>query len=365
MVKIEVVGGNSRTQKKNRNRRQQNKPKRRNTGNMLTVSTLPPRVVSRAKRSENFTVARAGGLAAKQYMSTLLNPFTFGGIKLGWGCMTESNIAVLRSQFTATCNATDGSLSIIFNNDLSRVLNTQTGLVGFSNSGAGTAPSYSYPSFSGAATLNGLADSVRFISAGFRVLPSIALTSAPGQVCVTDVPSGRLPLTNTINNNITLSQTKAYDSRNGATWTWRPVDPDDFVFLLNSVASSTTTNRGTAGAISIINAPPSTLVFVEAVIHVEYLQGVAQPVDENRRQIKSETVADGGLTPEAFHAAFKQLPCNCPETPSGNEADLPNMLYGMAGHVARAGVSVGINRLQRSHPNLSNLLRGLVMHDTL
>jgi hypothetical protein len=120
-----------------------------------------------------------------------------------------------------------------------------------------------------------------------------------------------------------LNQTKSAVSWAGATWTYRPIDTHSFDFL-GSQGSSTQT-AGSCGAIVYTGLPTGATIGFEAVIHLEFVQGLTQSIGSFKRNIMQNTVADGGMLPETTMKAFNMLPCSCPETLNGDIAALPNL----------------------------------------
>jgi hypothetical protein len=175
------------------------------------------------------------------YFDSLVAPWENQGVKLGWGCMTHSDLATAYLRGTTTANA-DGTLAIA-------VLPCAKNFVWVANGGTGA-------NFATAATSLDATDlssistnyrSGRVISAGIKCFPSIAATAAPGVAY-----SGCLePLTSSDLSVLTPSDLISFPSNRqeiatlGASATGRPFDPTSFEFRTKAV---NTTGFGTPAA---------------------------------------------------------------------------------------------------------------------
>jgi len=169
----------------------------------------------------------AGGTSLTSvYYKSLLDPFQYGGCRLGWGCMVPTTVVQAYIRGTSLSNA-DGSITLLA---LPQAVNTglfwtnAAAVVNF----AGTINSADQPAILANFSMG------RVISLGIKAVPSIALTNAPG-FCY----AGALPFA-TANTLATMSTNDfiALPTSNfcgtaidGAVSTGRPIDVFSYEFF--------------------------------------------------------------------------------------------------------------------------------------
>lgn len=218
-----------------------------------------------AKNGSNLVLGPMASMT-REYMKTLVDPFTYAGVKIGWGCLCPSSVTTIYFRGTATANA-DGSLAII-------ARPAATNSIGIFNGGAAVGITSSVSS-TDAAAIDANFGSGRIISMGLKSFPSIAATSAPGiSYC------GALPGVNyTLISGMTPNDLAAFPvslqgiASIGCCATGRPQDPNSFIFS-NEVVDT----GGYTGTVEFpfsvpynayLGLPASSVVAYELAINIE------------------------------------------------------------------------------------------------
>jgi len=279
-----------------------------------------------------------------EYFKSLVDPFEFGGLKLGWGCMVPTTAAQAFFRGTIAA-ATDGSLTIA-------VLPCVTDGILLYNSGLAVVGSTGI-SFSNASAITANCGEGRVVSVGIRAFPNIALTSVPG------VSYSGATVATTVNqiNTLATSDFVALPTSHqgigttGATSTGRPVDPESFVFKApvvdalgwtNVTINSTRSLPFSVPYVSFVGLPTTTLMFVEVCLNIEATQVIAhasQTILPDEGISPARTVGDEWPVPEALHrlaAPFLPKPGRPNENAAAKDASFMTALIGTAGRAASA-----------------------------
>lgn len=158
------------------------------------------------------------------YAQSLVDPFEYAGCKLGWGCFSPSRVGTAYLRGASVANA-DGSWAIA-------ALPNAFQMAGIWAGGLGVGQNV-YANSSDLAAVSNNFQAGRPISIGVRIIPSLAMTSAPGFIyagllCDTTytrmqaLPTGEL---------VTLASSQLLGNANiGASCTGRPFEPTCFNF---------------------------------------------------------------------------------------------------------------------------------------
>jgi len=255
--------------------------------NTKTVTTVVKKGTSRPVRKNLVVVeqtttsrrrrrrgARPRGQAdslAERWGNLLADPWNNVPMKLGLGTMLPTTLYTFYKRGSLSCNA-DGSFGLA-------LLPTPTiasfGPIMTQNAGAGTATwsGNDFYNSGGAATMFGTNYQYRVLGAGLRAIPSIAGTSAPGELSVGSIPCtyylgvGGLTPTGVLSNNFV----KIGSAIDGGLATSRPQDLTSFEFTLASAFTSNTEVKWSAPIITGVGLPASTVIYYEAIMHCEIL----------------------------------------------------------------------------------------------
>jgi len=308
--------------------------------------------------------SNSSGSMTEQYYKTLVDPFEYSGVRLGWGCMVPTTIAQAYIRGTAQSNV-DGSLTI-----LALPQSVNTGLF-WSNA-------HSTVNFSG--TINSTDSAAiaasfsmgRVVSIGVKAIPSVALTSAPG-FCY----AGALPFSTAAN--LALLSTDDFvalpttnfcgTAIGGCSSTGRPIDVFSYEFF-PAVTNGTgfaaasvypfslpyisfTGLGGGAGAVTVNFQICMNFEAVEVVGHATGGIGVGD--------VAGPSLADEWLTPSSLWGKFKSI------LPTSGEALVNAASYDAAlGGLPSSMMRVGLNNvaniararfgLQHQRPNRLEML---------
>jgi hypothetical protein len=282
------------------------------------VSTVVVRAVGKGgKKARNRKKPGTKGMAASntvgcdctlEYFKSLVDPFEFGDIKLGWGCMvpTASPQAFFRG---TVVSGTDGSLTIA-------VLPSVFGGILLWNTAVGTVGTTSANNFGNQTAITANCGEGRCVSIGVRAFPNIALTSVPGSVYSGATVATTFTQLNTLATSDFIQLPTSHQSLGiaGGSSTGRPVDPESFIFynfIVDGIGLTNTASGNTTRSIpfsvpylSFVGLPASTTVYYEVVMNVEATQVVAhsgQTILADAASIKGESVGDYWPVPETLH----------------------------------------------------------------
>lgn len=283
-----------------------------------------------------------GATLTRAYFDSLVNPFEYGGAKLGWGCMSPSFLASGYLRGSVAANA-DGTLLLIAVPNLKQLLY-------YNNAGAAVA-TMSYSDASDAAAVRANTLLARPISIGIKAFPSIAATSPPGIVYSGDLQGQNYTALNLItpNDAISFPQGDQRIASLGASATGRPVDPNSFSF-----SKPTVDTTGYAAAANIpftcpyivfTGLPASAVVAFEVVVNFECLP-ISAASDS---PMGFPAVADDKLS--SHWPSFEQMWAKVqPYLPS------PGQVYDVGATAVASYASTALGRLAGANPQ-SNLMK--------
>lgn len=254
-------------------RRDQRAARIRNAGaiptSLVRVAPLPRRR-RRNRRSVNSPTGPNSPFL-RSYINTMLDPFEYGPVRLGFDCFTASDLATgyLRAAFVVNA---DGSFAIF-------LLPSITGMVLTNNGGQGAVGSINWTAASAANStgIRNVAISARVVSGGLRAFALFPTTSAPGALFVgqladysantlyAESPSG---LSN-------LQDAMLGVGSLGASGTVRPQDPSSFIFSTWPLQGYTGVPSqpvfSTVPFIAGLGFPAGTVIYYEAILNLEIL----------------------------------------------------------------------------------------------
>lgn len=214
------------------------------------------------------------GPCCEQYINTLNDPFEYGGIRLGFGCLVPSELYSLHFRQTFTA-ASDGSFVALVLPSMGATQNNI--LINVSGLSGTTWLGYGYAN---TAVTRISVDLCRIVSCGIRVIPQVPMTAAPGVIY-----AGAIPATS-YNAVITSSPSPLATSpflqmgfgAAGGSAVCHPVDPASFEFTLTS-RDGYVGNSDTLSSTPIIvgtGFPASASFTVEAVCNIESIRTINQ-----------------------------------------------------------------------------------------
>lgn len=306
---------------------------------------------SRARRTKRRTGTRVGGTlhpSVLNWAKLLNDPFAYSAMRLGLGCLVETIPYSMVFRGSVAANA-DGSFALAV---LPFEVMSSGSPVMFSNAGFGT------PTWTGQAWLNasaatsafGNAHEYRTVAVGLRVMPSIALTSAPGEIYAGSVPTGcYLNVASMSPANIAAAMyVESGLASDGASVSGRPQDLGavNFFSIANTVPSNATVSNWSIPVCSGLGLPASSIIYYEAVMHMEIIPGVTSGLAyENASR-------PGGPLDESPFASFEQLFRTTSQVLDSG-IHLTSRFISVAQRSAQLGATVGnamfsINRAARS-----------------
>jgi hypothetical protein len=227
------------------------------------------------------------------YMKCVVDPFENPPIRLGFDTFVPTSLHTAYQRTSVTTNATDGSFDIVMTPNLVNFLLVNIG-------GAGSAPFWINTQSANYAAINSQIDYSRVVGMALKIFPQIPLTSAPGIISSGVTP--RMSTNDMVNffapstsNRQNLPYNEFFMGRTGNTEanmvSWRPTDVSEFIFhdmtqpqinIASGTVIQNTTGTGTANLnagnfdsggsfihISGTGLPAGTVLFVEAVCHIE------------------------------------------------------------------------------------------------
>lgn len=242
----------------------------------VTRTSNAPARRRRRTRARGGVVSRGSKLTA-EYFKSLVDPFEYKSIHVGWGCMVPTTIISAYGRVTSV-SAADGSWAGILlpcSFDPLQIWNIGVGLA---------SPSTTFNS-ANATNVTGEAAEGRVLSCGLRAFPAVPLTAAPG-VSYTGalVPENfdDIQLLTITQLNQLPSSHQSIGLRGGSS-TGRPIDPDSFVFTRQAVNALGYTGDTASQAseipfscpyVSFVGLPAATIIFVEFVINIEVTSNI-------------------------------------------------------------------------------------------
>jgi hypothetical protein len=292
-------------------------PRSRRTKKVVVVAT-PVRVASvtsrsssinqpkprrrRSRRSTTSNVSSALGCSnTVAYINTLKNPFEFPGIRIGFGCLTGSQLATgyFRDTFTAS---SDGYLGIF----MFPALGPNALYV---NNATGGSAAWNGSPYSNYSALTPLMSECRIVSAGIKVLPLVPATGSPGVVYAGALPSQTI--SNMLASSLpTLIQSPFLElgyAATGASAVSHPVDMGSFIFSNNwvSIPATNILSQNSVPLIILAGLPAGCTVVCEAMMNVEYL-----PVSLGAAQVNPNSdfrEADSGPTMTSSYPSLEEM----------------------------------------------------------
>lgn len=215
---------------------------------------------------------------AAAYIRCLSNPFLYPPVKLGFGCLTSSQVVTLTCRQIVSAGGDGGCAAYVLPSV--NLLATPDGgglYVSTTNNGAAFGSSR-FP-WQNSAAVGSLFDEARVISCGVRMTPMIPGTSSPGGGFVASLPSTNF---GTIEgqskaNIITTPLFEWGTAAAGASAYSRPIDPNSFIFHHNVIVgyAGGTDTPVTIPIIVMNGLPAGNSVLVEAVMQVEGIFGLS------------------------------------------------------------------------------------------
>jgi hypothetical protein len=227
------------------------------------------------------------------YMKCVVDPFENPPIRLGFDTFVPTSLHTAYQRISVTTNATDGSFDIVMTPNLVNFLLTNV-------AGANNTPLWVNSFAANYSAINTQIDYSRVVGMALKIFPQIPLTSAPGiissgvtpRMSTNDMVNFFGPTTSSRQN---LPYNEFFMGRTGNTEanmvSWRPTDVSEFIFhdmtqpQINIVSGVITANTSATGIgnlnagnfdsggslihISGTGLPAGTVLFVEAVCHIE------------------------------------------------------------------------------------------------
>jgi len=203
------------------------------------------------------------------YYKSLVDPFSYAGVRLGWGCMVPTNTVQGYLRATYSANA-DGSFCIVGLPNCTNAINIGTG-------GAAVAAGSNPANVTDAAAIAAQFQSGRVVSYGVRAIPMIAATSVPGLCAVGAIEQ----VTYTQIQAMTPNDFVSYPTSNGsigiagASACGRPIDVNSFTFnpvITNGTGFAVgTVLPYSIPYISFTGLPASATIIVEYCLNLEVI----------------------------------------------------------------------------------------------
>lgn len=280
-------------------------------GNRTTVVTTRPRAPPtttprRARRIPDALESYSGALHpdAAAYIRCLSNPFLYPPVKLGFGCLTSSQVVTLTARTIVSAGA-DGGCAAYVLPSVNRDLTAAGGGLYVSTTTNGALFGSTRNPWQNGGAVAALFDEGRVISAGVRMTPMIPGTSSPGGGFVASLPSTNF-VTIEANTKAGIITTPLFEwgtAAAGASAYARPIDPNSFIFHHN-IISGFASNIDTPVSIPIIvmnGLPPGDSVLVEAVLQIEGIFGLSAQAQAVTSLQANNAPAGAGLT-RIFHS---------------------------------------------------------------
>lgn len=247
--------------------RSYNPPKTNNPppGKVTRTTTVVQSGKRSRRRRRNRRLNQGGPSATSTWLNSLNDPFNYGGVRLGWGCMVPTTLVTAYLRFNFTANA-DGSFSMI-------MVPQVTGMFDYNNAAHNIA-SWSTMSATNASVLNTALSEARIVSGGLRCIINQPATATPGILYVGSIRNTNVSNISSYTNDflVSLSTSKMGIGRKGATGFLRHEDTDSFNFNYGAVAGFSGTQLFPFSIPYICgtgfgSSQPS--VFVEVILNLE------------------------------------------------------------------------------------------------
>lgn len=249
---------------------------------VTTRSNAPTTTPRRTRRgpSQDPVSSYSGSLHpdAAAYVRCLSNPFLYPPVKLGFGCLTSSQVVTLTARQIVSAGADGGCAAYVLPAVNSGSTSSGGGLYVSTTLNGAYFGSTRY-AWQNAAAIAGLFDEARIVSCGVRMTPMIPGTSSPGGGFVASLPSTNF---NSIEleskaNIITTPLFEWGTAATGASAYSRPVDPNSFIFHHNIIRgfAADVDTPVTIPVIVMNGLPAGNSVLVEAVLQLEGIFGLS------------------------------------------------------------------------------------------
>ncbi len=254
-------------------KRRAKRSKRKQLQRQITPSNRSTYVVSKPRRQRRSRRGqRTMQPALMSYINTLINPFEYPPVRLGWGTMVPTNLYTAIQRFTITASS-DGYFAVFMSPTLAASSNS--GYQNVSTGGAATwTPTPAYPN---ASAILAACSEGRIISGGIKVFPQVAATSPPGILYAGSIPATAAATLygSTLPTLIAQSYFKVGYGATGACALIHPTDPYSFVNTLGAITGYSPTVNVTSTTPIIIGTgfPSSCSVVVEFVLNLETILG--------------------------------------------------------------------------------------------
>lgn len=279
------------------------------------------------------------------YAQSLCDPFEYAGCKLGWGCYAPSKLATAYIRGTSVANA-DGSWAIA-------VLPTAKQMVGIWAGGLGVGQN-TFADSSDVAAVQANFQAGRPVSLGVRIIPSLAMTSAPGFIyggLLTDTTYNRMAAIPT-GELVTLASSLLLGNANiGASCTGRPYEPTCFNFhagCVDAVGHGADTAMPFGIPYIVVTGLPVTGIPIafECVFNFEGLpKQVHSAAPLGQQQTKENTLSDDWVS---YDSMWKYVEGNLPSYARAYEniASVDSKIFG--GAMAKKGARLVNDFLKRA-----------------
>lgn len=247
------------------------------TRSSAPTTTTPTR---RARRGADPASSYTGSLHpdAAAYVRCLSNPFLYPPVKLGFGCLTSSQVVTLTTRQIVSAGEDGGCAAYVLPSVNINSWSYGGGLYVSTTTNGAAFGSTRY-AWQNAAAVGALFDEARVISCGVRMTPMIPGTSTPGGGFVASLPSTNFATieSETKASIITTPLFEWGTAAAGASAYSRPIDPNSFIFHHNVVAG-VPGDFDTPVTIPIIvmnGLPAGNSVLIEAVLQLEGIFGLS------------------------------------------------------------------------------------------
>jgi hypothetical protein len=297
---------------------------------MVLVTAAPPPSRSRRRPRRSRQPLRPGPSVLASYRDTLLDPWEFGPLTMGYDCMVNTVLATGYRRSSFTVNA-DGSFGLVF-------FPACGSSVLVNNAGLGLA-TWTASSLSNASTIVAQGNEGRVVSAGLRAFALFPSTSASGVLAAGSMGSNTTGVitTYTPQNLFDLPSSKLGFGGSGARAVSLPIDSDSFTFYTAPVGTygSSSYSYSSVPYIAGQGFPAGTVVWFEAVLNLELLPNVSVNtlgIDPTSGSI-TETLSSVYATAERLVAAVRPL--------IGESAVVMDGVAGLATSAASVASAVG------------------------
>jgi len=206
------------------------------------------------------------------YVATLNDPFEYAGIRMGFGTLVPTGLAMAYYRGSVVVNATDGTFEVVtlpFNCS-SGGTNGTLGAV--ANGLVGSAPSYTGFITPNLTSLTNQFNSIRVVSGGMRGFIRYPKTAQAGVMYACSTPSNSVTAATASVTSLMSNSTTTIITGDSAAVLYRPTDIHDFTF--NSINSYSAAASTFQGYIFGTGYPAGSIFYFEVVYHLEGLAAI-------------------------------------------------------------------------------------------